>query len=168
MRRWRRAKRNEIVFRRDSMRAGNSPGAMIGESLPKTRRRVLLRLSAINWALTGPPDSRRAHADRFSDLPPRESLSSKLKSSISLKQRPRPANGPSAASSVLFRPHQPCTNSFGYPDSLLFGKTGQQADDDIAERAGAINPRFREAAPSNAVSLQQFQVFESCQSPLSR
>jgi hypothetical protein len=92
--------------------------------------------------LTGPADSRRAHADRFSDPPPRESLPSKLKSPISLEQRSRPANGPSAASSILFRSRQPCPNSFGYPDSLLFGETGQQADDDVAERAGAINPRF--------------------------
>jgi hypothetical protein len=49
----------------------------------------------------------------------------------------------------------------------LFGKTSQQADDDITERAGAINPWFREAAPTNAVTLQQFNVFESGQGPLS-
>ena len=138
------------------------------ESLPKTHRRVLLRLSAFSWALTGPADCRRAHADCFRDLPPRESLPSKLKSPISREQCPRPANGPSAASSILFRTRKPCTNSFGYPDSLLFGETGQQADNDIAEGAGAINPGFCEAAPANAVALQQFQVFESGQSPLSR
>ena len=67
---------------------------------------------------------------------------------------------------MLFR--RPARTRSEFRTRLLFGEAGQQADDDDAERAGAINPRFREAAPSNAVALQQFQVFESGQSPLSR
>jgi hypothetical protein len=84
-----------------------------------------------------------------------------------MEHRSRPANGPSTASSILLRAREPCTNSFRDPNSLLFGETGQQTNDDITERGGAINPRFREAAPTNTVTLQQFQVFESGQRPLS-
>jgi hypothetical protein len=123
----------------------------------------LLRLSIVKWTMTSLADSRRAHTDCFGDVPPRESLSSRLKSPIALEQSPRPADGPSAPSSILPRPREPSTNS----NSFLFGETGQQTDDDIAERAGAINPRFREAAPSNAVALQQFQALENGQGTLS-
>jgi hypothetical protein len=82
------------------------------ECLPKSYRRILLRLSLVNWALRGPSDSRRALADYFRDLEPRESLSSELKDPISIEHRSRPANGPSAARSILLRPRQPCTHSF--------------------------------------------------------
>jgi hypothetical protein len=44
------------------------PAQCSSERLPKTHRRVLLWLSAVHRTLTGPSDSRRAHAGRLRDF----------------------------------------------------------------------------------------------------